>query len=503
MAGFSPTVRPRVRRFPRSYARRAENIEARPPGINFPPASFGFPFFPFTFHSGRMRSVAIVGRPNVGKSALFNRLAGRKISIVHDQPGVTRDRITAVCRRGRQPFEIVDTGGIGADPDPDFAEPTQQAAEIAIESADVLLFVVDGQHGATPLDRDLARKMREAGRPVILVVNKVDTEGHEDFVPDFASMGFEHTLGVSAAHGRGIDELLALVDEFLPTEAEQEAAAPAPKLALVGRPNVGKSSMINSILNDRRAIVSDIPGTTRDAVDVACELDGQRFILCDTAGIRHRSRHDSSVEVFSVMRSEETIERADLCILVIDATTGVTAQDKKIGGLIQKARKAAIIVLNKWDLIDKEGRPERELLREHTENVRRELFFLSYAPVVILSAKTGENVKRLFTMVEKIRQHATRRTGTGELNRLLRAAMERQAPPIRSNKRFKLLYVTQLVPKHPAPFQPPQFLLFVNDPRLLPDTYFNYLCARLREKWEYPGLPVLFKKRGREQRSGE
>jgi len=450
-----------------------------------------------------MRNVAIVGRPNVGKSALFNRLAGRKISIVHDQPGVTRDRITAVCRQGKGAFEIVDTGGIGADPDPDFAEPTQEAAEIAIASADALLFVVDGQTGATPLDRELAKRIRSSRRPAILVINKVDAAVHDDFVSDFVGFGFERTFGVSAAHGRGIEELVAAVDELLPSAAEEEAAKPAPKLAIVGRPNVGKSSLVNSILNDKRAIVSDIPGTTRDAVDIACERDGQTFILCDTAGIRHRSRHNTSVEVFSVMRSEETISRADLCVLVIDATTGVTTQDKKIAGLIQKAHKAALIVLNKWDLVRDSGGSEAELLREHTERVRRELFFLDYAPVVILSAKTGENQRRLFTMIEKIRQHATRRTGTGELNRLLRAAMERQQPPMRGSRRFKLLYVTQLVPQAPGPFEPPSFLMFVNDPRLMPDSYISYLCARLREKWEFPGLPILLKKRGRAAKDQE
>lgn len=451
-----------------------------------------------------MRNVAIVGRPNVGKSALFNRLAGRRISIVHDQPGVTRDRIGAICRKGRIPFEITDTGGIGADPDPDFAEPTQHAAEIAIESADVLLFVVDGQSGATPLDLELATKLRASARPVILVVNKVDVTEHEDFLVDFSRMGFTPTLGVSAAHGRGVDELVAAIEGMLPEErSSEERESEAPKLALVGRPNVGKSSLINAILNDERAIVSDIPGTTRDAVDIACDRDGQRFILCDTAGIRHRSKHDTSVEVFSVMRSEETISRADLCVLVIDATSGVTTQDKKIAGLIQKARKAAVIVLNKWDLVKNPEGKDSELLREHVDRLRRELFFLDYAPVVVMSAKTGENLRRLFTMIEKVRQHATRKAGTGELNRLLRAAFDRQPPPMRGSRRFKLLYATQLVGKQPHPFAPPQFLLFVNDPRLLPDSYVNYLTARLREKWEFPGLPILLKKRGREEKESE
>ena len=402
-----------------------------------------------------MRNVAIVGRPNVGKSALFNRLAGRKISIVHDQPGVTRDRIVAVCKLGDAPFEIVDTGGIGADPDPDFAKSTHAAAEIAIESADLLLFVVDGQDGATPLDLELAERLRRSGRPAILVVNKVDVPEHDDFPADFARLGFATTLGVSAAHGRGIGELVEAIEDVLPPEDKIVAQLEAPKLAFVGRPNVGKSSLVNSILDDQRSVVSPIPGTTRDAIDTACEWDGKSFVLCDTAGIRHRSKHNASVEVFSVMRSEEAIRRADLCVLVIDAAEGVTSQDKKIAGLIQKSRKACLVALNKWDLVRSHGQADSDLLREHVARVREELFFLNYAPVVALSAKTGANVKRLFTMIEKIRQHATRRTGTGELNRLLRGVMERQPPPLHGKRRFKLLYATQLVPAESGSFSGP------------------------------------------------
>jgi GTP-binding protein len=445
-----------------------------------------------------MRNVAIVGRPNVGKSALFNRLAGRKISIVHDQPGVTRDRIVAVCKLGIEPFEIVDTGGIGADPDPDFAKQTHAAAEIAIESADLLLFVVDGQDGATPLDLELARRLRQSGRPAILVVNKVDVPKHADFPADFARLGFPQTLGVSAAHGRGITGLVEAIEGLLPPESGAITPPEAPKLAFVGRPNVGKSSLVNSILEDQRCVVSEIPGTTRDAIDTACWWNGKPFVLCDTAGIRHRSKHSTSVEVFSVMRSEDAIRRADLCVLVIDATDGVTAQDKKIAGLIQKSRKPCLVALNKWDLVQPQGRADSELLREHVARVRNELFFLDYAPVVALSAKIGSNVKRLFTMIEKIRQHARRRTGTGELNRFLRAMMERQPPPLRGKRRLKLFYATQLVPPRPRALQVPVFLLFVNDPRLLPESYMNFLRARLREKWEFPGLPILLNSRGRE-----
>jgi GTP-binding protein len=447
-----------------------------------------------------MRNVAIIGRPNVGKSALFNRLAGRQISIVHDQAGVTRDRIGAICKLGKAPFEITDTGGIGSEPDPDFAESTREGAFIAMESADVILFVTDSIDGVTPLDGELASMIRTSARPVILVVNKVDNEGHESRAFEFSRLGFKHSCTVSAAHGRGIGDLVELIDFIVPPdEVDAEAEAEKiPKLALVGRPNVGKSSLVNAILDDKRSTVSELAGTTRDTIDVQTERDGKKFILCDTAGIRHRSKHNTSVEVFSVMRSEKTIRRADLNILVIDATSGVTAQDKKIAGLIQKAKKPAVIALNKWDLVAKGRENDAELLREHTERIRQELFFLDYAPVVILSALTGANVKRLFTTVEKVRQHATRRAGTGELNRVIKAAMERQAPPTRGNRRFKMLYATQARESSPSSMAPPLFVMFVNDPSLVPDSYINYLCARIRDKWEFPGLPILLRLRGRE-----
>ncbi|MCX6962850.1 MAG: ribosome biogenesis GTPase Der [Verrucomicrobia bacterium] len=447
-----------------------------------------------------MRNVAIIGRPNVGKSALFNRLAGRQISIVHDQPGVTRDRIGSICNLGQAPFEITDTGGIGSEPDPDFAESTREGAFIAMGSADVILFVTDSIDGVTPLDGELSSMIRTVARQVVLVVNKVDTEGHESRSFEFSRLGFKNLVTVSAAHGRGIGELVDVIESLLPEpEPELETHEMPPlKLALIGRPNVGKSSLVNQILNDNRTTVSDIAGTTRDTIDVEAEYEKQRYILCDTAGIRHRSRHNTSVEVFSVMRSEKTIRRVDINILVIDATSGVTAQDKKIAGLIQKAKKPAIIVLNKWDLIEKQTNNDPDLLREHVDRAMAELFFLDYAPVVILSALTGENIRRLFTMVEKVRQHATRRAGTGELNRVLRAAMERQAPPSRGSRRFKLLYAAQAKESSNSEIAPPLFVLFVNDPRLLPESYQNYLCARIRDQWEYPGLPILMRLRGRE-----
>lgn len=450
-----------------------------------------------------MRNIAIVGRPNVGKSALFNRLAGRRISIVHDQPGVTRDRILSVCKLGTEPFEIVDTGGIGEEPDPDFAESTREGALIAMESADLILFVTDALDGVAPLDAELASMIRSAATPVLLVVNKVDIEAHEARADEFSRLGFSRMLTVSAAHGRGIRDLVEAIESVLPPVPERNDEAPmmTPKLAIVGRPNVGKSSLVNAILEDKRTTVSEIPGTTRDAVDIATVREGRPYILCDTAGIRHRSKHNTSVEVFSVMRSEKTILRADLNVLVIDATSGVTVQDKKVAGLIQEAKKPAVIVLNKWDLVREGGRRDPELLREHVARVRQKLFFLDYAPVIVLSAKTGENVRRLFTMVEKVREHSTRRAGTGELNRVIRAAIERQAPATRGNRRFKLLYITQVNEPGAAAIKTPQFILFVNDPHLLMDSYVNYLCKRIREKWEYPGLPILLRLRGREGKS--
>ncbi len=447
-----------------------------------------------------MKTIAIVGRPNVGKSALFNRLAGKKISIVHDQPGVTRDRINAVCKLGTAPFDIIDTGGIGVDPDPDFADETHFAADVAIASADLLLFVVDGPAGSTPLDETLAKKIRGAGKPVILVVNKIDNDRQDSMVSDFARLGFESPVPVSAVHGLGFGLLVERIEGLVDLGEEEEAdeRGSVANIAVIGKPNVGKSSLINAILNDKRTIVSEISGTTRDAIDIPYEHGGHKFMLVDTAGIRHRSKHDTSVEVFSVMRSENAISRSDLCVIVIDGSQGVTSQDKRIAGMIQEARRAAVIVINKWDLVKPKGNEsEREALKERLEAIKRDLFFLDYAPVVIVSAKDKENIPRLFTTIEKMRQHATRKIGTGELNRLLSESVERQPPPMLGNRRLKILYATQLNAPFYRPFGRIELLLFVNDPRKLPDSYKQYLSRCIRSFREYPGLPIIFKLRGR------
>jgi len=446
-----------------------------------------------------MKKAVLVGRPNVGKSALFNRLAGRRISIVHDQPGVTRDRIEALCTLGPVPFGIVDTGGIGASPDPDFAEATHRAADDALEGADAVLFVVDGKDGLLPLDTELAAKLRRASRPVVLVVNKLDDPKHDDLEAEFLQLGFDRVVGISAVHGRGTDDLLSAVGEAFgaqePGSDLPETKIP-PRIVIIGRPNVGKSSLTNALLGRDRAIVSDIAGTTRDALEVPCEFGERPYLLLDTAGIRHRSRHNTSVEVFSVMRSEEAIRMADVCVLVIDAQSGVTEQDKRIAGLIQKSRKAVVIAVNKADLLDADS-TRREGLKEQLAAWQSQLFFLPYAPLVLLSAKTGDNLKRLGTTVEKMRQHATRRLGTGELNRVFRDAMTLHPPPMRGTRRLKVFYATQLEESAPRPFAPVKFLLFVNAPGLLTPTYETYLAAQVRRVREYPGLPLIFELRAR------
>ena len=446
-----------------------------------------------------MKKAVLVGRPNVGKSALFNRLAGRRISIVHDQPGVTRDRIEAVCQLGHAPFGIVDTGGIGASPDPDFAEATHRAADDALEGADVVLFVVDGKDGLLPLDTELGAKLRRASRPVVLVVNKLDNPKHDDLEAEFLQLGFTNVVGVSAVHGRGTDDLLAAIEGSF-GRGEIEAPPPEsvlpPRIVIIGRPNVGKSSLTNALLGSARAIVSEIAGTTRDALEVPCELGGHPYRRLDTAGIRHRSKHNTSVEVFSVMRSEEAIRMADVCVLVIDAQAGVTEQDKRIAGLVQKARKAVVIAVNKADLLPEES-TKRDGLKEQLATWQSQLFFLPYAPMVLLSAKTGDNLKRLGTTLEKARQHATRRLGTGELNRVIRDAMTLHPPPMKGTRRLKVFYATQLEQTNPRPFAPVKFLLFVNAPGLLTPTYETYLASQLRRVREYPGLPLIFDLRAR------
>ena len=447
----------------------------------------------------RPPNVAIVGRPNVGKSALFNRLVGRKIAIVHDQPGITRDRISAICDRGARPFTIWDTGGIFGAGESELSVQVHRAAEEALRESDLLLLVVDAKEGLSPVDEELARRLRKSEKPVLLVINKIDDEKHEPLAAEFDALGFEPSFSISAEHDRGISDLLGEIERRLPSPPHDSRVTSHESLAvaIVGRPNVGKSSLINSIVRGERAIVSELSGTTRDAVDILYERDARKFVFIDTAGIRRRGKHSSSVEVFSVMRAARSIRRADLCVLIVDLTMGITAQDKRIAGLIQKARKPAIVVLNKWDLV-KPRRREKDAARQLVEESHEIIFFLEYAPVLITSAISGENVEKLFASIETIQRAARKRIGTGIVNRLLRQAFEFNPPPMVKGRRLKLFYATQ--PRSgglQSAIEPPEFVLFVNDPSLMTETYRRYLEARVRKTEPYPGLPIILTLRPR------
>jgi len=363
--------------------------------------------------------------------------------------------------------------------------------------------VVDGQDGVNPMDRELARLIRKLHKPVLLLVNKIDDPKHEPRADEFSALGFEDVFPISAAHGGGVPELLEKIENFLPAadlKAQISNLTHPIAVAILGRPNAGKSSLINALLGDRRAIVSEIPGTTRDAVDIEYEREGKRFLFIDTAGIRARSKHSSSVEVFSVMRAEKTITRADICVLVIDAAEGIKAQDRRIAALIQNARKACVIVLNKWDLV-RTNRKERQTMEAAIVNARAELFFIDYAPVLVTSALTGEHADKIFKMIERIRRAARAHIGTGKLNRALRAAFAANPPPMVKGKRLKLFYATQSSRNESCEFAPPEIVLFVNSPRLLTQPFARFLEAKIRELEPYPGLPILLTCRARSSTS--
>ena len=446
---------------------------------------------------GNLPTVAIVGRPNVGKSALFNCLVQKRVAIVHDQPGVTRDRIVADCRLGSRPFTVVDTGGIEGFVGSNYDDQIRSEASLAMEMADVLVLVGDSKDGVTPVDRSLAKLLRSARKPVILAVNKIDHPKQGLADTEFAVLGFSDILPISAAHNRGIRDLVEQIERYLPESSGDQTEPTAPiKLAIVGRPNVGKSSLINAILQHQRTIVSDAAGTTRDSVDVPYERDGKHYVLIDTAGMRARRKHNTSVEIFSVMRSEKSIARADICALVVDAVVGVTAQDKKIAGLIQENHKPCMVIVNKLDLVKPPARV-RDFLDALLGQIRANLFFLSYAPIDLVSARSGENLDRLFGSIERIQKHAARSIGTGSLNRLLQEAMAATPPPRRRNKRFKLLYATQIDKTSNHLVAAPTFVFFVNDPELLTEDYKRYLEARIRERNGYYGLPIIIRLRSR------
>jgi GTP-binding protein len=463
--------------------------------------------------------IAIVGRPNVGKSALFNRIVGKRIAIVHDQPGVTRDRITAEAEWHGRAFTLVDTGGIGLLRREKAGDVIIKAAmeqvDLAVESANVIILVVNVQEGIVPLDREVAEKLRRSGKPILVAVNKVDTHRAEISADEFAQLGFDKIFPVSAIHGEGIQPLMDTAVAALPPDLDapnSELRTPNSeilKLAIVGRPNVGKSSIINALTQSARVIVSPVPGTTRDSIDVPFEVetDGvrQQYVLIDTAGMRKARRVDDSVEFFSVQRAVDSIERCDIAVLVLDAEAGITEQDKKIADRIVEARRACIVVVNKWDLVAESVRQVREeeiekrnkkqrsegqakiisTLGEFGQWVQDKLFFLDYAPVIFTSAKSGFHLDRLLEAVRYVAAQLQQKIPTAILNRTLRDAIERRQPVSAAGHRLKFFYATQVRQA------PPTFLLFINRDELFSDQYKKYLAGELRRAFGYEGCPMV------------
>ena len=473
--------------------------------------------------------IAIVGRPNVGKSALFNRIVGRRIAIVHDQPGVTRDRISAEAEWHGRAFTLVDTGGIGLLRREKAGDVIIKAAmeqvDLAVESANVIILVVNVQEGIVPLDREVTEKLRRSGKPVLVAVNKVDTHRAEVNADEFSQLGFDKIFPVSAIHGEGIQPLMDAAVAFLPVHspesivhdrADEMTVDNGPgtrdsvlKLAIVGRQNVGKSSIINALTQSARVIVSPVPGTTRDSIDVPFEVetDGvrQKYVLIDTAGMRKARRVDDSVEFFSVQRAVDSIERCDIAVLVLDAEAGITEQDKKIADKIVEARKACIVVVNKWDLVAESVRQVREeeiekrnkkqrtegqakiisTLGEFGQWVQDKLFFLDYAPVIFTSAKSGFHLDRLLEAVRYVAAQLQQKIPTAILNRTLRDAIERRQPVSAAGHRLKFFYATQVRQA------PPTFLLFINRDELFSDQYKKYLAGQMRQAFGYEGCPLV------------
>ena len=426
--------------------------------------------------------VAIVGRPNVGKSMLFNKLTGHRTSIVEDTPGVTRDRIYGECEWCNRHFSLVDTGGIEPGTENDMLKFMRRQAEIGIELADAIIMVVDVRSGGTAADQDVATMLRKSGKPIALAVNKCDSIGlvNPD-VYEFYSLGIGDLFETSAVHGHGTGDLLDWCLEQLPPDEDDEEANEVINVAIVGKPNVGKSSLLNRILGEERVIVSDVAGTTRDAIDSYFENETGKYNFIDTAGMRRKSKIDDIIEKYSNMRTIGAIERADVCLILVDANEGVTEQDTKIAGLVHEAGKAAIIVVNKWDAVENK---ETNTMRDIENNVRNDLAYMQYAPVVFISALTGSRVDRIFEVIQEVHKQNTSRITTGQLNSILADATARVQPPSDKGRRLKIYYMTQ------AGTKPPHFVIFCNDARLFHFSYQRYLENQIREVFGLKGTPV-------------
>ncbi len=427
--------------------------------------------------------VAVVGRPNVGKSTFFNYLAGRRISIIEDSPGVTRDRIYAESEWRGKTFTLIDTGGIEAYSEDYIKQQMARQAQIAIDTADVIVLMVDVRTGLTASDEDVAVMLRKSAKPVVVAVNKADSIGNPPpEAYEFYNLGMGEIYPISSIHGLGMGELLDAIYDYFPEENAEGEEDDYIKVAVIGKPNSGKSSIINRILGIDRVIVSDIPGTTRDAIDTFYESGDKRYMFIDTAGIRRKSRVDEDIERYSVIRSWTAVDRADVCIIMIDANDGVTEQDTKIAGYAHEQGKASIIAINKWDTITK----ETKTMEEYRKKVVRELEFMSYAPIVFISAKTGQRVERLFELIDYVNNQASFRVQTGVLNDVLNDAVAMVQPPSDKGKRLKIYYMTQVGVK------PPSFVVFVNSADLMHYSYSRYLQNTLRNNFGFEGTPIRF-----------
>ena len=427
--------------------------------------------------------VAIVGRPNVGKSTLFNALAGEKISIVKDTPGVTRDRIYADVSWLDKSFTMIDTGGIEPDSRDVILSQMREQAEIAIATADVIIFLTDVRQGLQDSDSKVADMLRRSGKPVVLVVNKVDS--FEKFMPDvyeFYNLGIGDPFPISAASMLGLGDMLDEVVKHFPDYAKDEEEDERPKVAIIGKPNVGKSSLINKLAQEDRVIVSDIAGTTRDAIDTDITYDGKEYVFIDTAGLRRKNKIKEEIERYSIIRAVTAVERADVCIIVIDATEGVTEQDAKIAGIAHERGKGIIIAVNKWDAIEKDDKT----IYRHTEKIRQILSFMPYAEIIFISAKSGQRLNKIFELIDVVIANNSMRVATGVLNEIVTEAVAMQQPPSDKGKRLRIYYTTQVAVK------PPTFVIFVNDKELMHFSYTRYLENRIRETFGFRGTALKF-----------
>jgi GTP-binding protein len=435
--------------------------------------------------------IAIVGRPNVGKSTLFNRLAGRRKAIVEDEPGVTRDRNYAEASYEDHPFILIDTGGFEPLTKDRIQQQIREQVEVAIQEADSILFVMDGKEGLNPTDIDIAGRLRQVTKPVFYVVNKIDGERHEGDVPDFYRLGVSVLYSISAEHGRGIGELMDEVVKVFPSALpEEERVEGGIRVALVGRPNVGKSSLLNKLIRRQRAIVDSAPGTTRDALDTPFVREGREYIFIDTAGIRRKGKVTQQLEKYSAIKALKSLERCDVALVLLDGFEGLTEQDARIAEFAEESGRAMILVVNKWDLVQKDSSTSEE----YQERIRRQVKTLDYVPALFISALTGQRVAKIFEAIDQVIAEHRKRISTADLNKWLQEATEGYPPPLYRNHRVKLYYVSQVT------VAPPTFVLFSNEPRGLGESYQRYLLRRLREKYGFTGTPLrLFLRKRRKE----